>query len=307
VLVDDRFSQTTFNSVAEANVQSDRKPPVPSIAAPSPALENPPSGAKIPEYLQYESIALKGSGWDPEDQHLSPSALTWRSDLITGAPSLSGEDAIIKPPAANGFAVGVHTITFTAVDSDGNSRSKIATVRIVADADHDGIRADMDPATCNPFTSGDGDPMNAALDPDGDGVPNVDEVYTKNGPCTAEDSYKANVDFDPDNMQRTSSGTPITVKVSVPYRSVGQIVGSSVKISKITYVDAHGEVAEATPNQFTSSWSAQGADGLAKFDRPTFVRTLNRLGIANQRILIEISGTFTDGKTWLGRDATNVK
>jgi hypothetical protein len=60
-------------------------------------------------------------------------------------------------------------------------------------------------------------------------------------------------------------------------------------------------------NQLTSSWSAQGADALAKFDRPTFVTTLNSLGIANQRILIEVSGTFTDGKTWLGRDATIVK
>jgi CSLREA domain-containing protein len=307
VLVDDRFSQTTFNNVAEANVQSDRKPPVPSIAAPSPALENPPAGAKIPEYLQYESIVLKGSGWDPEDKHLSPPALTWTSDLITGAPSLSGEDATIRPPAATGFAVGLHTITLTVVDLDGNSRSKVATVRIVADADHDGIRADLDPATCNPFTSGDGDPMNAALDPDGDGVPNFDEVYTKNGPCTAEDSYSANIDFDPDNLQRTSSGTPISVKVRVPYRSVGQIVGSSVKISKLIYVNAHGEVAEATPNQLASSWSAQGADAMAKFDRPTFVTTLNSLGIANQRILVEVSGTFTDGKTWLGRDATTVK
>jgi parallel beta-helix repeat protein len=307
VLVDDRFSQTTFTNVAEANVSSDRKPPVPSIAAPSPALENPPADAKIPEYLQYESIALKGSGWDPEDKHLSPSALTWTSDLITGAPSLSGEDALIRPPGATGFAVGLHTITLTAVDADGNSRAKVATVRIVADADHDGIRADLDPATCNPFTSGDADPMNAALDPDGDGGPNFDEVYTANGPCTAENSYSANIDFDPDNLQRTSSGTPISVKVRVPYRSVSQIVGSSVKISKLIYVNANGEVAEATVNQLASSWSAQGADALAKFDRPTFITTLNSLGIANQRILIEVSGTFTDGKTWLGRDATIVK
>jgi CSLREA domain-containing protein len=307
VLVDDRFSQTTFNSVAEANAQSERKPPVPSIAAPSPALDNPPAGAKIPEYLQFESIALKGSGWDPEDKHLSPAALTWTSDLITGVPSLSGEDPIIRPPEPAGFSVGLHTITFTVVDSDNNTRSKVATVRIVADADHDGIRADLDPAMCTPFTSGDNDPFNAPLDLDGDGVPQFDEVYTKNGPCVAEDSYSANIDFEPDNLQRSSSGTPITVKVRVPYRSVSQIVGSSVKISKIVYVDANGQVAEFSPNQPTVSWSAQGADGLAKFDRPAFVATLNSLGIANQRILIEVSGTFTDGKTWLGRDATNVK
>jgi CSLREA domain-containing protein len=312
VLVDDRFSQTTFSGVAEANVESERKPPVPSIAAPSPALDNPPAGAKIPEYLQYESIALKGSGWDPEDKHLTPAALTWTSDLITGVPSLSGEDAIIKPPNTTGFSVDLHTITLTVVDSDGNTRSKVATVRIVADADHDGIRADLDPATCNPFTSGDNNPENASFDPDLDGVPNVDEVYTKNGPCSAEDSYSANIDFDPDNLQRTSSGTPISVKVRVPYRSVQQIVGSSVKISKLVYVDANGNVAEATTPQCrlplkASSWSAQGADGLAKFDRPAFIAILNCLGIANQRILIEVSGTFTDGKTWLGRDATTVK
>jgi parallel beta-helix repeat protein len=309
VLVDDRFSQTIFSSVAEANVESNRKPPVPSIAAPLPALENPPADAEIPEYLQHESIVLKGSGWDPEDGHLSPAALTWTSDLITGVPSLSGEDAIIRPPEPAGFSVGLHTITLTVRDSDNppNTRSMVATVRIVADFDHDGIRADLDPATCTPFTSGDNDPFNAPLDPDGDGVPNFDEVYTRNGACSAEDSYSANIDFDPDNLQRSSSGTPITVKVRVPYRSVSQIVGSSVKISKIVYVDAHGEVAEFSPNQPTTNWSAPGAEGLAKFDRPTFVATLNSLGIANQRILIEVSGTFTDGKTWLGRDATNVR
>ena len=307
VLVDDRFSQTTFNSVAEANVESDRKPPVPSIAAPSPALDNPPADAKIPEYLQHESIVLQGSGWDPEDKHLSQAALTWTSDLITGVPSLSGEDAIIRPPEPAGFSVGLHTITLTVVDTDNNAHSKVATVRIVADGDHDGIRADLDPATCNPFTSGDNDPFNAALDLDGDGVPQFDEVYTENGPCEAEDSYSANIDFDPDNLQRSASGTPITIKVRVPYRSVSEIVGSSVMISKIIYVDANGQVAEFSPNQPTASWSAQGADGLAKFDRPAFVATLNSLGIANQRILIEVSGTFTDGKTWLGRDATNVK
>jgi hypothetical protein len=95
--------------------------------------------------------------------------------------------------------------------------------------------------------------------------------------------------------------------VKVPYRDVGQIVPSSVKITKITYVDANGDFAEANPNQPTVSWSATGAEALAKFDRQAFIRTLNRLRIANQTIMVEVGGAFSDGTEWTGKDRTNVK
>jgi hypothetical protein len=123
----------------------------------------------------------------------------------------------------------------------------------------------------------------------------------------AEDTYNAIIDWDPDTLQRMTSGTPISVKVKVPYRDVGQIVPSSVKITKITYVDANGDFAEAHPNQPTVSWSAKGAEALAKFDRQVFIQTLNALGIANQTIMVEVGGAFSDGKQWTGKDRTNVK
>jgi len=123
----------------------------------------------------------------------------------------------------------------------------------------------------------------------------------------AEDTYNAIIDWDPDNLQRMTSGTPISVKVRVPFRNVGQIVPSSVMITKITYVDANGDFAEAHPNQRALSWSAMGAEALAKFDRQTFIRTLNTLGIANQTIMVEVSGAFSDGTQWTGTDRTNVK
>jgi hypothetical protein len=104
-----------------------------------------------------------------------------------------------------------------------------------------------------------------------------------------------------------TSGTPITVKVRVPFRNVGQIVPSSVRITKITYVDANGDFAEAQLDQRTVSWSATGAEALAKFDRQTFIGTLNRLGIANQTIMVEVGGAFLDGTQWTGNDRTNVK
>jgi hypothetical protein len=216
----------------------------------------------------------------------------------------------LEPPEGTGWTPGSYTITLTATDASNKTSTDTVTIEILRDGDHDGIPAGEDFAACPPVPgSGDNDASNATADPDGDGIPNVDDQYTTGGPCVAEATYNAIIDFDPDDLQRNTSGTPITVKVRVPYRNVSEIVGSSVKISKIVYADANGDIAEATLNQPAIEWSAKGQDGTAKFDRQKFIATLNSLKIANQRIVVEVSGNFSGSPTtsWVGRDATNVK
>jgi hypothetical protein len=301
VVVHDGFTQATSDST----VTGDNMSPVASIAA---AVEGD-------TFLQFETIVLRGSGLDAEDGHLTGSALTWNEDVAPGpllGAAREGEEIFLTPPAG-GWAPGEYTITLTA--SDGSlSHDDAVTFTVLADADHDGIPADQDFAGC-PGVSGSGDnnPENAFADIETtpDGIPNIDDQYTQGGPCVAETNYAAIIDWNPDDLNRNTSGTPITVKVQVPYRSVSQIVPSSVKITKVIYVDPHGEIAEANPNQQASEWSAKGQDGTAKFARQPFIAFLNHPDrrIANQRIVVEVSGDFSGTPTthWAGRDSTNVK
>ena len=295
VLVDDGFTQTPFTEVANVVVEADDQTPVAAIAAPFP-------GAKP---LQFESITLWGSGHDAEEGALTGTKLTWSSPTLFAGVK-TGEKVLLTPPAS-GWTPGTYLIKLTATDSDGDPSAEVTTsVEILADNDHDGLSATFESQSCFPANS-DNDPSTPGNDLDGDGIPTGNEFNTVNGPCMAEDTYNAVIDWDPDNLQRMTSGTPITVKVKVPFRNVGQIVPSSVKITKITYVDANGDFAEAHPNQPATSWSATGAEAQAKFDRQVFIRTLNTLGIANQTIMVEVGGAFLDGTQWTGNDRTNVK
>jgi hypothetical protein len=286
----DTFTQSNKLTTTLSSTQT---PPVASIAA--------PTGGDT--FLQFETIVLRGSALDLEQGHLTGSELVWTENVPAGPLSggEDGEEVFLTPPSA-GWAPGTYTVTLTATDITSKTSTDTVTFEILRDADHDGIPANVESQSC--FTSGDNDPTNARLDYDGDGIPNDDDQYTTNGPCVRE--YNAIINFDPDDLQRSSSGPPITVTVtSVPGRSVSEIVSASVKISKVVYVDAGGHVTEANPNQTRTEWKMP--DATAKFDRQTFIAFLNSLGIANQRITVEVSGIFTDSKPWVGRDFTNVK
>jgi len=299
VVVNDTFTQS---APATAAFDSEQTPPVASIAAPS------PDGKTA---LQFETIALSGSALDAEEGDLTGEDLTWSAPGLIAVEE-HGEHVFLEPPPSTGWTPGTYTITLSATDATNQTSTDTVTIQILADGDHDGIPSEEDFAACPPVPgSGDNDASNATADPDGDGIPNVDDQYTTGGPCVMEATYNAIIDFDPDDLQRNTSGTPITVKVRVPYRKVSEIVGSSVEISRIVYEDADGDIVEATPtpDQTAIEWSAKGQDGTAKFDRQAFIAVLNSLGIANQRIVVEVSGNFSGSPTtsWVGRDSTNVK
>jgi CSLREA domain-containing protein len=305
VLVDDGFTQTGFSDVARAVVQADNQPPVVSFAAPAPAPSSAPGSSVQPrpgEFLEFESILVRLAAMDPEDNALTGDSLTLTTTIPGAGGPFHGERILLSPPPGTGWTPGTYDLTATADDGDGHTATRTITIRILADADHDGLSANFEQGCLS-----DDDPFTPGQDTDSDGIPNGNELTTAGGPCTAETTYGAIIDFDPDDLQRTSSGTPVSVKVKVPFRSVSQIVPSSVKITKITYVDASGHFAEATLNQPTVSWSASGAEALAKFDRQRFINALNQRGIKNQPITVEVGGAFTDGKQWSGTDRTNVK
>ncbi len=305
VLVDDGFTQTGFSDVAKAVVQADNQPPVVSFAAPAPAPSSGPGSGVKPrpgEFLQFESILVRLASMDPEDNALTGDSLTLTTTIPGAGGPFHGERILLSAPPDTGWTPGTYDLTASADDGDGHTAMRTIAIRILADADHDGLSASFEQACL-----ADDDPFTPGLDRDSDGIPNGNELTTAGGPCDAETTYGAIIDFDPDNLQRSSSGTPISVKVNVPFRSVAQIDPRSVQITKIRYVDADGHFAEATLNQPTVSWSASGAEALAKFDRPRFISALNLRGIKNQTITVEVGGAFTDGKQWAGTDRTNVK
>lgn len=72
-------------------------------------------------YVGNQTLILDGSAYDPEDRQLQDFALTWSSDL--SGPLGSGKTLVLNGVA---LAEGTHTITLTALDSDGQiSRASV--------------------------------------------------------------------------------------------------------------------------------------------------------------------------------------
>lgn len=91
--------------------------PVPG--APTCTITAPTDGVEV---AFDEDVTFVATADDPEDGALTGASVVWRSDMIT-APLGSGltVTTTLTP-------VGVHTITCTATDSDGNTGSDIITV-----------------------------------------------------------------------------------------------------------------------------------------------------------------------------------
>lgn len=111
------------------------------------AILVPSDGSNITEG---SSITLRGAAFDPEDGLLSGSNLSWQLDgninLGTGDNAriqnfpLSIPIGTISLP----LAVGPHTITLSATDSDNNKVSKDIQIDIVSDTDRDGFSDDLE-------------------------------------------------------------------------------------------------------------------------------------------------------------------
>ena len=89
-------------------------------AAPTAIITSPASGLAIPEGT---SVRLAGSATDPQDGALADAALAWSSS-IDGALGTGSSLEVASP------SVGVHTVTLTATDSDGNTGAASVSVLV---------------------------------------------------------------------------------------------------------------------------------------------------------------------------------
>jgi hypothetical protein len=136
---------------------------------PSPMILAPADGARFPRDA---TVVLEGTAYDPEDGSLADGSLSWSSS-VTGT---LGEG---RQVSRDDLAPGVHTLTLTAQDADGNRATAQIAIEIAAtpDSDADGAGDDADncPLAYNPEQAdADGDGLGDACDPDdadGDGYP----------------------------------------------------------------------------------------------------------------------------------------
>ena len=118
--------------------------------------------------------------------------------------------------------------------------------------------------------------------------------------CEPATTYNAIVDFNPNDLNLGSSGTPVTISIQTPGRNIRDIDGPSVRI-----VEASG----ATTNLENMGWSVSGAVGTAKFARKPLTDFLKANHVTTGTIWIVVSGSSTTIPAWTftGRDTTNAK
>jgi CSLREA domain-containing protein len=267
-------------------------------SVPVAAIPSPQAGAA---YTDDQTITLHGSAYDHEGRQLPGGSLSWTSPdgLFTGTKT---GNTVVLPPAAGALNGESYTVIMTATDEDGRHSAPVTTTIVVyTDTDQDGL-TDKVETVCSSMNPN--DPTDAFTDtPDGDGIPAIDDIhtvgdpFTSNGPCVAAPAYEAIINFDPDELNIPSTGGTATASVEIPYRSVSQIVGSSVRISAIDGISY---------TQQNTGWSIKGGQGVAKFAREPLAAELVSRGVLNRAVRITISGTVA-GKPFSGDGSTFVK
>ena len=232
------------------------------------------SPGKGKTFLQYSGIPLKGIAVDPEDGALPPS---WK--LINSSNAVvktaTGTTADLSP-GANGWAPAPTRVQLTATDSASNVTTSSVSITIVADANNDSVPAIQRDGLSQ---RGDTNPINTYADKDGDGIPNVDDPQ----PCTAQTGpYNAVMTFQPNPFPIPSSGNTVNVTIRVPYRSLSQVLSTSVAIVEDQRRSRH---------DFKSvTWKVTDNVGQALFDRQALVSYFMSHQIHNSNVVFTISG-----------------
>jgi hypothetical protein len=246
--------------------------PVPSIAAPV-------SG----EYTEWESIPVAGSANDDTD----PLTYSWSLVHPNGTTQALGTGTTLPDvaPPAGGWPVGDYRVRLTVTDGTHTSTAEVV-ITIVDDDDNDGMPND-DERCLGPGAAS--DPTNAFVDSDRDGFVNVDDPQ----PCTSASTMT--VDFEPNTLQLTSSGTPITTYLRSTTIAMTDVDPASVAIIRI------GNRPVRIPAQ---AWSVSRGVGTAQFSRPQVVAFLQQQGLAGTYVPIVISATSTAGVQVQGLDGS---
>jgi hypothetical protein len=255
------------------DVDATDAPPIAVVSAPTP-------GAHI---LEHEAIALDGQGLDLSDGDVVGSSLAWHMTPPGGTESLvgTGRSVTLEAPAT-GWEPGLYSARLVATDEAGNADESIVTFTIDRDGDNDGVIAAAESCAGGSDT----DPFDAFADGDQDGVSNGGDE----DPCDPRDFYEGLGDFDPDNLFVPSSGTPVTMYVSLPQRDLTQVDPASVRIAEIRATDVRSEPLTAL------SWQVVDRRGVAKFDRQVLTEWMHGHGFSNGVVRIAIEGRRSGGE-----------
>lgn len=254
------------------------RPPVAEIAAPSVDAET----------LQYDVIPLTGSARDAQGDELQGDSLRWfhlrpgasAPVLVGTGPRVAGPGidttGFLSPPAG-GWQRGRHVVTLVATDAAGATDTATVELDVLADADRDG-RAAIRELVCPGRTGGDDDPYDGFRDDDRDGILNGDDAER----CAPDTNVVA--DFDPDSLQVTSSGNPVTVYFS----GAGGLAGISpntVHVVQLGYQQLDAPLR-------ATSWSYDPLRGVAtaKFDRGRLTAQMHERGLVGGWTPVVITG-----------------
>lgn len=261
--------------------------------------------------LEHQQLTLAGQAYDATDGVLPGSRLSWHlSGPAYASETPVGTGNSLTIPAPNGFEwpTGTYTVRLVATDFEGNSSEVTAPTEILIDEDNDGIA--FNDEQCYAGTNDptpDNNPGNAWGDADTDGYPNVDDDDT----CVPATKYDVFADFDPDTLFIPSSGHPVQIFVKSSKRDLNQVIGSSVRISRISGGPVKADPAD--PSAFDGSalsWQVVNGVGVAKFDRQKLTAWLYKYGLVGRFVELRITGQGVTGAvTWsfTGQSTTNTK
>jgi hypothetical protein len=285
VRFNDGYNQTALFPIDVEAVSSE--PPVAVI-------DTPAADAQAYSVLQHEPITLNGQGWDAQEGVLPGSALTWTVTGPSGVVSSGqhGNTLTLTPPAGGSWVPGAYTAQLTVENSTGLTSSTTAPFKVLEDKDNDGIPV----TTEGCYRGNDNDPNDAFGDFDKDGVVNQQDE----DPCTPRSTYEGQGDFDPNTLNYPSQGgsTSVTMKVTLRYRDLSQVSGSTVRIARLG-----GQLTPASNASFKATgWTVATSGGVkvgtAKFSRQAIIDFLCPSPAAcqtNQGVSITIVGDAPAG------------
>ena len=295
-VVNDGFSQAVPSAAGTAPAPSGPK-------APNAAIYGPTLDATA---LQFDTLTLAGTGKDPEDGELAGASLAW--SLVGNGITWTGTDSTVDlSPPSTGWVPGEYTVTLSVTDAAGQVSETTSVLRILADADHDGIAALLEAQSCFP-AGADADPSNAFADYDGDHITNLDDAATPGGPCIpqppepVEPPHVATVNFSPDPLPISTTRKVVTAEVGVAGHDLTEVVGAGVRIVRIAGADV-----STNPAFVSLSWSVTGDTAMATFNRKALTSYLRSNKLLNQTVNIVVAG-WAAGGAWSfeGTDAVQI-